>query len=143
MIGWLAGNVPRLAEIRQPLVDALAEAGQRAPNSKRAGKRAADGPLGPASRRGVEQCKDALRHAVELNSIADDDTLVVMSDPSAALPCRCRRRRAARLRHRPRSSRRSLRLCGCLRLCSRTSRVAHTSRATRRACSSTALRARS
>jgi hypothetical protein len=24
MIGWLAGNVPRLAEIRQPLVDALA-----------------------------------------------------------------------------------------------------------------------
>jgi hypothetical protein len=37
MIGWLAGNVPGLAEIRQPLVDVLAEAGQRAPNkSKRA-----------------------------------------------------------------------------------------------------------
>ncbi len=30
MIGWQAGNVPRLAEIRQPLVDALAAAGKRA-----------------------------------------------------------------------------------------------------------------
>jgi hypothetical protein len=35
MIGWLAGNVPRLAEIRQPLVDVLAEAGQRAPNKSK------------------------------------------------------------------------------------------------------------
>jgi hypothetical protein len=76
--------VPRLAEIRQPLVDVLAEAGQRAPNkSKRA---LASVPLtglwGPLHDATFEQCKDALRHAVELNIIADDDTLVVMRDAS-------------------------------------------------------------
>jgi hypothetical protein len=53
MIAWLAGNVPRLAEIWQPPVDVLATAGKRVPTkSKRA---LASVPLtglwGPARRR--------------------------------------------------------------------------------------------
>ena len=35
IIGWLAGNVPRLAEIRQPLVDVLAAAGKPAPTKSK------------------------------------------------------------------------------------------------------------
>ncbi len=30
MIGWLTGNVPHLAEVQLPLVDALADAGKQA-----------------------------------------------------------------------------------------------------------------
>jgi hypothetical protein len=90
MIGWLAGNVPRLAEIRQALVDVLAAAGKRAPTkSKRA---LASVPLtgralGPRARRCVRafvarRPLGLLWLAVETYTPSTDDTLIVMSDAS-------------------------------------------------------------
>ncbi len=76
--------MPRLAEIRQPLVDALADAAKGAPSrSKRALESVPlTGIWGPEHDAAFERCKDALRHAVALYVPSDEDTIIVMSDAS-------------------------------------------------------------
>ena len=89
MIGWLAGNVPHLAEIRQPLVHVLAAAGECAPTKSKLALASVPltGLWGPEHDAAFARCQEeALRgggFAVETYiPPSTDDTLIVMSDAS-------------------------------------------------------------